>query len=221
MSRSPGRTAVAAVSAALVLGTAACIPADSDAQPEYVPETTDAGPETTDAGPEIPDEPVVAEGEAFVVEPLEEIDGAETWRTDGIVLQVPRGAETERTLAGDGVVGLAVFDPDVDEDGVLVHVSTGKDLTEEAVDLAVRGAGAAARTGGVDLVRTEAEWSAWSYTTAALGYMEVDGALAEGGVVSAMSPDATRLVSVTVRVPVGTLKDSWQYEVLRTIRPAP
>ncbi len=75
--------------------------------------------------------------------------------------------------------------------------------------------------GGVDLVQTETEWSAWPYASAALGYVAVDGALLEGGVVAVMNPDATHLVSVIFRVPAGTLEDSWQYEVLRTIRPAP
>lgn len=201
-----GTVGVVMLSGLLALGVTACAPDGGTSDPGSAAPSV-AGPSPT--------------GEALVIEPATSIDGAQEWTSDGVTLAVPERMQKQRT-ENAGVVSLAIFEPDAPQDAVVVTVVPEQEgpYTEASVDEAVGVARAQiGAAGGTGLTISPVEWAAWPYAAAVQATLEQDGATKEGWVVQTTPPDGSILVGVSVKAAEGGLEDSWQYQVLRTVRP--
>lgn len=193
-----------AVVAVLLVGGVACSPAGDTGEPETSATEENSRPD------------------AYVVEPLESISGAETWTTHGVQLSVPAGLETQRTEI-EHVVRLVVFDPDTPVETAQMIVggtTSGENAAASLADQTAVTQSELALGGVEDLSTTPAEWSVWPEALAIQGTLEQDGEAKTILSIQALAEDGSYTVGASVNVVESTLDDSWQYEVLRTARPA-
>ena len=167
--------------------------------------------------------PVVprASGDPVVLEEPTSIDGAEDWETDGIVVSVPAGADTERTEPSEGMTQIVVsMGDDADTVGVVIDATAGK-VADADVDLSTTYLkGELSRMGAVDVTATPATWGQWPYANAIRYGAETEDGVKEALHLISRDEAGTFTIQAVASAPDGRWDESWQREVLASIRQA-
>lgn len=161
-------------------------------------------------------------GDLLTIAPLDAVDGAEARTVDGVSVDVPAGWVLDRQEGDDGTTQITVYDPADELNPVGITVSSAE-ATDGAVtlqaDVTWTQLGAA---GAEDLQRHPVDWATWADGVGITGLVPRDtGAESSFLSVSTRDEDGTLLLSLSAQSSDGSLEESLQYQVLRTVRPAP
>lgn len=162
-----------------------------------------------------------SEGDVLTIASLEAIDGAEEFSSDGISVQVPEGWTADRTEQEE-FVQIVVYDPadEANPVGITVGSSDGEEssisLESEVTMTQLVGAGATA------VEQHSVDWDSWAYAVGITGEL-ANSAGSTSDFISVSTQDDGESMALTVSAQSSTsdVEDSLQYEVLRTVRPAP
>lgn len=160
------------------------------------------------------------DGEILTVPSLGEVAGAEPHESDGISFQLPTDWVVDRT-ENEEFVRLQVYDPADELNIVGITVATdatsdGDVLLKSDVTFTQLAAG-----GAEDLERHVVEWDTWPFAVGISGAVvrdDVDDS--EFVSISGHDESASLRVGLSAQTSDGSLEDSLQYQVLRTVRPA-
>lgn len=153
-------------------------------------------------------------GEELVVDPERSIDDAEALEVDGLSLLVPRGWDVTREEVSGGLRVTLV--PPGDTMNIVALSFEGEGADADAVEMSASyAASMLAASGGEDVTQRPVSWSGWLYASATSG-------VGDGGATDLLAFDMLtrdrRLVGLVVRAPVGTMEESLQYRVARSLK---
>ncbi|MER7796858.1 hypothetical protein [Microbacterium sp. NPDC096154] len=184
--------------------------------------TAQVGGETSEQPTSPSQLPGAPEGEVVHVEPARRIDGATEWATDGIVIEVPQGKETRREVV-EGSVQLFVYDAEDDGETAYVRVPRANGPVGDAdVDTQTAMNVATYRVNGAAVENQPAVWEGWAYANSIRATLESNGESVDMVEFDMRDEGGELLVMAMARTGSGQeVEETWQYEVLRTVRKAP
>ena len=176
----------------------------------------DAEPTSSESSASVWPQPTA---DSMTIDPVDEIDGAELFESDGVSVLVPDGWETRRTETADYVM-IHVLQPDDERNPVAVMIETQEgsaDAVEATASVTFAQLGA---SGATDLLQRPVTWAGWPYASGVTGIFDQgsDGEVVDFVQVVALSGSGM-VVGVSAQAPRGELDDSLAYEILRSVRP--
>ncbi|MCL2454755.1 MAG: hypothetical protein FWD18_05570 [Micrococcales bacterium] len=205
--RNPGRSGGAALGWSVVIAAAAVL---------VLAACTDDGGSSAGGDDPTPTAWPQPTGEVLTVEPVDAIDGATRFESDGVSVLVPEGWETERREAQEpDLVQIFVISPD--DRRTMVGITVGSTPGDaDAVEGAATTLFAQSALGGAtDMVQRPAQWSGWRYASAVTGAVEA-GEI--DFVAVTLLSKGQNVISVVARAPAGALDGSLADQVMRSLK---